>query len=293
MSTNILRHALPRLVGYAELADAYGWAPRTLQRWVKAGLLERPTRMPGGRVFWKLEQIEAFVGRQFSGLQAVSVTDPAKLLTTEEVEAQSRRFAAEAFERRTGRSVDPSDFCLNPIVDEEDFEAAHHLAQVQMAELLGSMDMEIAAVTACSILPQLESLLLSTIRSELRHAFRSEPANYQAAAHRAISLLEMRQRALGADRGEKHWMELLEQMRKFPLERAAPILIRFAPGLLPLVMSIRVETVDGKLQPLMDGEEQLSAVCSAALDDERWAELCRDRGWTGRISLPAEKREST
>ena len=66
MSTAITTDGLPKLVGYAELQEKYGWGKRTLQRWVQKGRLPRPQQLPGGRVYWRLEQIKDFIDQQFN-----------------------------------------------------------------------------------------------------------------------------------------------------------------------------------------------------------------------------------
>jgi hypothetical protein len=75
--------------------------------------MDRPTRLPDGRVYRQLEQIRGFIDRQFNGLTAIAVTDPEKL-APEQLERQAQALAAAAYERRTSQAVDPKGFLLSP-----------------------------------------------------------------------------------------------------------------------------------------------------------------------------------
>ena len=99
--------SLPPLVGYAELEATYGWNKRTLQRWVGAGKLPRPTTTPGGRVAWLLAEMEAFIEQMHKGLTQAAVTDPSKL-APEQLGDAAIDLLARALEHEIGRPIDPA-----------------------------------------------------------------------------------------------------------------------------------------------------------------------------------------
>jgi hypothetical protein len=281
MSTSFSIDGLPLLVGYAELKERYGWQKRTLQRWVKDGLMDRPTRLPGGRVYWQLEQIRKFIDRQFSGLTESAATDPEKL-APEQLERQAQELAAIAFERRTGKTVDPEDFLLNPIIDEADILAAETATRDMLTEFLRSLSPEQAAVTATGLFPQLRAALNELVRPEFLGTY----GEYDAIRN-AFTLFEMRLRLREAGIQRPPGVELLAHLAGFSLERASVIALRFFPALFAVVSSLRMAGSDGKLRPLFSNEGELQKLLLASLDDDLWADVYRVNGWrTDRVYLP-------
>ena len=111
MSTAITTDGLPRLVGYAELYAKYGWKKRALQRWDQKGRLPRPQQLPGGRVYWRLEQIKCFVDQQYSALSALAVSDPERLAPDQLGDA-AVDLLTRAIEHEIGQQIDPRGICV-------------------------------------------------------------------------------------------------------------------------------------------------------------------------------------
>lgn len=97
--------SLPPLVGYAELEATYGWNKRTLQRWVGAGKLPRPTTTPGGRVAWLLAEMEAFIEQMHKGLTQAAVTDPSNLRPSNSETPRSTCWPVHLSTRLAGRLI--------------------------------------------------------------------------------------------------------------------------------------------------------------------------------------------
>ena len=120
--------SLPPLVGYAELEATYGWNKRTLQRWVRAGKLPRPTTTPGGRVAWLLADMEAFIEQMHKGLALAAATDPLKL-APEKLGDAALDLLTRALEHEIGGPVDPAGIRVtygppSPTISEEQLATA-------------------------------------------------------------------------------------------------------------------------------------------------------------------------
>jgi excisionase family DNA binding protein len=63
-----VRRAMQPLVSIRQVAARLGVHPRTVHRWIKAGVLPRPRRVGGRLVRWPAEEIDGSLKRAFPEL---------------------------------------------------------------------------------------------------------------------------------------------------------------------------------------------------------------------------------
>lgn len=95
---------LPKLVGYQQLRDLYGWPKRTVQDWIKKRKFPKPLSLPGRGNYWALDDIVAWLK---GDLSRVAVTAPENL-TPEQVEEAAVDLMLRAIEHQIGEAADPA-----------------------------------------------------------------------------------------------------------------------------------------------------------------------------------------
>ena len=79
---------LPKLVGYQQLRELYGWPKRTVQDWIKARKFPKPLNLPGRGNYWALKDIIVWMK---GDLTRVAVTKPEDLKPDQLGDAATRR----------------------------------------------------------------------------------------------------------------------------------------------------------------------------------------------------------
>lgn len=94
-----LRSVGPALLGYSHLERVLGCHRRTIQRMVERGEFPKPMPIAKGTVGFALEDVLAWYDRKRAALEAIAVSDPAKLSTDNAISALqdiAARLATEA-----------------------------------------------------------------------------------------------------------------------------------------------------------------------------------------------------
>ena len=95
---------LPKLVGYQQLRELYGWPKRTVQEWIKARKFPKPLDLPGRGNYWTLEDIVVWMK---GDLTRVAVTKPEDLKPDQLGDA-AVDLLTRALEHELGEPVDPA-----------------------------------------------------------------------------------------------------------------------------------------------------------------------------------------
>ena len=95
---------MPKLVGYKQLRELYGWPKRTIQEWIRARKFPKPLNLPGRDNYWALDDIIAWLK---GDLARVAVSRPEDL-SPEEVEDTALALVVKSIENKTGKPVDPA-----------------------------------------------------------------------------------------------------------------------------------------------------------------------------------------
>ena len=151
---------LPPLLGYAELEEKYGWLPRTIQRWVRAGKMPRPMTVPSGEKAWLLADIEAFIDSLRPGLVAAAVTDPSKLNPAQLVPTM-RELGARLVQDTFGETVTPDTIGIHIVRQASEEEVIDCRARFleRLEELCGHFGYQRALHIAASIFPAIRAEL--------------------------------------------------------------------------------------------------------------------------------------
>jgi hypothetical protein len=100
---------LPKLVGYQQLRELYGWPKRTVQDWIKARKFSRPLNLPGRENFWALDDIVAWMK---GDLASVAVSRPEDL-KPEQLAPTIRELGALLVASHIGGTVTPEQVSLS------------------------------------------------------------------------------------------------------------------------------------------------------------------------------------
>lgn len=275
-----VRHnPLPRYVGYREVCDALGCSRSTMERMVRDGRFPKPVQLSPNRVGWDVSVIEAELATRAKGLAARAVTDPEEL-APQELEDEARRLAAAAHHRRTGKTVQPEDFLLNPVVEEEQFVLAQQQAEDVLVQYLAELKIEQAAVAAMLLLPQLRPALRGLVSVEALPCFDGPlTLEYTHLVRQALWLFRVKmglaERGLVVPPG----IDIFDHVAKFPLERAAIVALGLFPPLMALIQPLCIKQRDGRSGPLFNSEDEFNELFGAAINDEAWTSFRAKCGW--------------
>ena len=98
---------LPKLIGYRQLRELYGWPKRTVQEWIKARKFLKPLNLPGRENYWALDDIVAWMT---GDLMRVAVSMPEDL-DFEQIQHAELALCMRTIENAIGQPVDPEGFC--------------------------------------------------------------------------------------------------------------------------------------------------------------------------------------
>lgn len=94
---------LPKLVGYRQLRELYGWPKRTVQEWIKARKFPKPLNLPGRGNYWALDDIDSWMN---GDLARVAVTRPEDL-DPEQLAEAAVDLLTRVVEHEIGEPIDP------------------------------------------------------------------------------------------------------------------------------------------------------------------------------------------
>ncbi len=151
---------LPKLVGYQQLKELYGWPKRTVQDWIKKRKFPKPLSMPGRGNYWALDDIVAWIK---GDLSRAAVTRPEDL-TPEQLEEAAVDLVIRAVENSIGEPVDPAGLHISygkpptPIPEDEFGKAVAQEATMFRARFA---DFEIARsyIMAAWLFPHLRQMM--------------------------------------------------------------------------------------------------------------------------------------
>jgi predicted DNA-binding transcriptional regulator AlpA len=161
MAVNIARSEdLPKLVGYQQLRELYGWPKRTVQDWIKARKFPKPLNLPGREKFWALDDIVAWMK---GDMARVAVTRPEDL-KPEQLAPTMRELGARLVASHIGGPVAPEQVSLSMtrIATNDEVTAVRGEFIEQVEYLCGHFDVFRAQLMAAAIFPALRDQWFET-----------------------------------------------------------------------------------------------------------------------------------
>ena len=189
MITNIAKSEdLPKLVGYQQLRELYGWPKRTVQDWIKARKFPKPLNLPGRGNYWALDDI---VGWMRGDLARVAVTRPEDLAPEQLAEA-AIDLLTRAVEHEVGEPIDPRGLRVtyahpSPEVTEEQLAGAEAREVDLLHQRFAGLDITRSTIMAAWLFPELREVFAAwTADPRARRAF-LDPAKLRVLALQALS----------------------------------------------------------------------------------------------------------
>ena len=163
---------LPKLVGYKQLREVYGWPKRTIQDWLRDGKFPKPLDLPGRENYWAVDDIVAWLKSDLVR-PAVQPDDS----TPEQVEDAALALVAHSIDQESEKPLDPGK--LGVSVTREISEAEFRCLETEEPKIrlgqLANLPTDHAAVVAATLLHQLRPLLEAVADHGVRAAIaRSE-----------------------------------------------------------------------------------------------------------------------
>jgi predicted DNA-binding transcriptional regulator AlpA len=179
---------LPKLVGYQQLRELYGWPKRTVQDWIKARKFPKPLNLPGRGNYWALDDITSWMK---GDLARVAVTRPEDL-SPEQVEDAAVDLLVRVAEYEVGESIDPRGLRVtyappSPEVTEEQFANAEAREAALLQQRFAGLDATRSTIVAAWLFPELrEAIAAGTADVRARAAY-LDPHKLAELARQALS----------------------------------------------------------------------------------------------------------
>ncbi len=162
---------LPKLVGYNQLRELYGWPKRTVQDWIKARKFPKPLNLPGRGNYWALDDI---VGWMRGDLARAAVSRPEDL-APEQLAETAVDLLTRAVEHEVGEPIDPRGLRVtyappSPTVTDDELADAEASEAALLQRRFAGLDATRSAIVAAWLFP------------ELRDAFAAGTADIRARA---------------------------------------------------------------------------------------------------------------
>ena len=160
---------MPKLVGYKQLRELYGWPKRTIQEWIRARKFPKPLNLPGRDNYWALDDIISWLK---GDLARVAVSRPEDL-SLEEVEDTALALVVKSIENKTGKAVDPAKLSVHVTreLSWDEFVALEADEYRLLSAALANLSPGQAAFIAGTILPQLRATLTASPDEDIQKAF--------------------------------------------------------------------------------------------------------------------------
>ena len=269
---------LPKIVGYKQLRELYGWPKRTIQDWIKARKFPKPLDLPGRENHWLLDDI---VGWMRGDLTKVAVTNPDDL-EPDQLDDRARDFAARALSKRIGRPVNPSSVGLHltRVLAEEDLDALEREEFGVRAEQLAALSLDEAVTLAAALLPQLRPVLGTPssgggANDAIGRVVVSDLFDF-------LIQVDLRARLSLSPDAPPHFGSLPGRIAAYGLGRA----IILSAWLFPVLRPVFVANTNGADAQLFTDDTKLRELAWSALDDERWQ--AAEQGLLARQSAQSE-----
>ena len=151
---------MPKLVGYKQLRELYGWPKRTIQEWIRARKFPKALNLPGRDNYWALDDIISWLK---GDLARVAVSRPEDL-SLEEVEDTALALVVKSIENKTGKAVDPAKLSVHVTreLSWDEFVALEADEYRLLSAALANLSPGQAAFIAGTILPQLRATLTAS-----------------------------------------------------------------------------------------------------------------------------------
>ena len=179
---------LPKLVGYHQLREHYGWPKRTVQDWIKARKFPKPLILPGRENFWALDDIVSWMQ---GDLARVAVTRPEDLKPDQFADA-AVDLLVRAVQHEVGQPIDPRDLAVtyapsSPEVTEDQLANAEAREAALLQQRFAGFDMMRSAIMAAWLFPELrEAFAAGTADLSARAAY-IDPHKLGELAQQALS----------------------------------------------------------------------------------------------------------
>ena len=150
---------LPKLVGYQQLRELYGWPKRTVQDWIKARKFPKPLNLPGRGNYWALEDVVTWLQ---GDLTRVAVARPEDLRPDQLSEA-AVDLLIRAIEHDTGEPVDPAGLRISygrpsKPIPEAEFAKAEAKEAAFLQQRFAGFDAARSCVMAAWLFPELRRM---------------------------------------------------------------------------------------------------------------------------------------
>ena len=152
---------LPKLVGYQQLRELYGWPKRTVQDWIKARKFPKPLNLPGRGNYWALDDIVVWMK---GDLTEVAVTRPEDL-SPEQLEDEAVGLVVKSMVKRTGQPVDAGDLGIHVMrrITQDELLDAERREFAIYADRFAHFDVERAVIVAAWMFPALRELFARSV----------------------------------------------------------------------------------------------------------------------------------
>ncbi len=256
---------LPQYVGYDEIEAHLLMDRRTVQRLKRAGLFPQSvSATPGknGAALFLLSEVLEWDRRRREGLVRSSFSMPPNL-PPQEVDARLRQLAADAFMKKTGQTIEPEQFSLDPILDEASARKMLTEHQRMLIAGLAALPTQIALALVHALLPQLQPFLDTNLEG---------PDSYSLDFGQLRQVLDVIELGLQLkDDGLEFAARqpILERLSEFEQERALVVAAWLFPSLRKLIAESATE---GDSRALSD-PAAVKDLALTALDDDLWARL--------------------
>jgi predicted DNA-binding transcriptional regulator AlpA len=151
---------LPKLVGYRELHDAWGFSRKQLERMQADGRFPRAmhiTGAGGNRRAWELQQVLDWLEAQRVRVTNLAVTDPSKL-KPEELDTALANTVAELARRKGFDVPDGSVMAVHTPLTAEQLAAIHERAARALADAFARLDPVRAWLVVGGLIPALRQV---------------------------------------------------------------------------------------------------------------------------------------
>ena len=168
---------MPKLLGYKQLRENYGWPKRTIQEWIRARKFPKPLDLPGRDNYWALDDIVAWLK---GDLARVAVTRPDDL-TPEQVEDVALTLLVRSIENEIGEPVDLRGlritYAMPMQVSSEQLASAEAHELAVWVERFADFDVARSCIMAAMLFPELRPLFVAgAVNDNVRQVFLNSDA---------------------------------------------------------------------------------------------------------------------
>jgi predicted DNA-binding transcriptional regulator AlpA len=155
----------PKLIGYKQLRELYGWPKSTVLDWIRKRQFPKPAELPGREAQWFLDDILIWLDARRQGLVAAAVRSPDKL-SPEDVERVARELAARHLARESASPVDPDKVVLARLerATEDEIAEAIESELERLEGMFSGLDKRQSLLVAAWLLPAYRPALLAALK---------------------------------------------------------------------------------------------------------------------------------